>query len=211
NSIIGFSVLLQDSAMTDLDEKQLHYLDNVITSSKFLLSLINDILDLSKVEAGKIELVIEKVSLPDIMNETLSLIKEKAMKNKVKLKQELESELISIDVDPQRFKQIMFNLLSNAVKFSKPEGGTITIKSEKEKDMVKISVSDTGIGIREEDKDKLFKEFEQLDSGITKKYGGTGLGLAISKKLVELHGGSITVESKFGIGTTFTFTFPIKL
>ena len=179
NSIIGFSELLQDSAMTKLDKKQLHYLDNVITSSKFLLNLINDILDLSKVEAGKIELVIEKVSLPEIMNETLSLIKEKATKNKVKLKQELDPELMHIDVDPQRFKQIMFNLLSNSVKFSKPEGGTITIKSEKEKDRVKISVSDTGIGIKEEDKGKLFKEFEQLDSGITKQYGGTGLGLAI--------------------------------
>jgi len=211
NSIIGFSELLQDSAMTALDKKQLHYLDNVITSSKFLLNLINDILDLSKVEAGKIELVIEKVSLPEIMNETLSLIKEKAIKNKVKLKQELDPELTHFDVDPQRFKQIMFNLLSNAVKFSKPEGGTITIKSEKEKDMVKISVSDTGIGIKEEDKGKLFKEFEQLDSGITKHYGGTGLGLAITKRLVELHGGRITVESKYGEGSTFIFYLPIKL
>ena len=97
------------------------------------------------------------------------------------------------------------------MKFSKPEGGTITIKSEKEKDMVKISVSDTGIGIKEEDKGKLFKEFEQLDSGITKHYGGTGLGLAITKRLVELHGGRITVESKYGEGSTFTFYLPIKL
>jgi signal transduction histidine kinase len=104
----------------------------------------------------------------------------------------------------------MFNLLSNSVKFSKPEGGTITIKSKKEEDMVRISVSDTGIGIREEDIGKLFTEFEQLDSGITKQYGGTGLGLAISKKLIELHGGRIWVESKVGEGSTFTFTLPIK-
>ena len=211
NSIIGFSELLQDSAMTALDKKQLHYLDNVITSSKFLLNLINDILDLSKVEAGKIELVIEKVSLPEIMNETLSLIKEKASKNKVNLKQELDPELTHFDVDPQRFKQIMFNLLSNAVKFSKPEGGTITIRSEKVNDSVKLSVSDTGIGIKEENIGKLFKEFEQLDSGITKHYGGTGLGLAITKRLVELHGGRITVESKYGEGSTFIFYLPIKL
>ena len=210
NSIIGFSELLKDSAVTKLEEKQLHYLDNVITSSKFLLNLINDILDLSKVEAGKIELVIEKISLPVIMDETLSLIKEKATKNRVKLKQELDPELKHIYVDPQRFKQIMFNLLSNSVKFSKPEGGTITIRSEKENDSVKISVSDTGIGIKEEDIGKLFNEFEQLDSGITKHYGGTGLGLAISKRLVELHGGRIWVESKVGEGSTFTFTFPLE-
>jgi PAS domain S-box-containing protein len=210
NSIIGFSELLQDSAMTKLEEKQLHYLDNVITSSKFLLNLINDILDLSRVEAGKIELVIEKISLPVIMNDVLTLMKEKAFKHKVNLKQELDPELTHIDVDPQRFKQIMFNLLSNSVKFSKPEGGTITIKSKKEEDMVRISVSDTGIGIREEDIGKLFTEFEQLDSGITKQYGGTGLGLAISKKLIELHGGRIWVESKVGEGSTFTFTLPIK-
>lgn len=210
NSILGFSELLHDSAMTKLEEKQLHYLDNVITSSKFLLNLINDILDLSKVEAGKIDLVIEKISLPVIMNETLSLIKERATKNKVRLKQELDPELTHIDADPQRFKQIMFNLLSNSVKFSKPEGGTITIKSEKEIDTVKISVSDTGIGIKEEDIGKLFKEFEQLDSGINKQYGGTGLGLAISKRLVELHGGKIWIESRVGEGSTFTFTLPLK-
>ncbi|MCZ7397176.1 MAG: ATP-binding protein [Candidatus Methanoperedens sp.] len=115
-----------------------------------------------------------------------------------------------IEADHQRFKQILFNLLSNAIKFSKPEGGTITVISKKEGYMARFSVSDTGIGIKKEDIGKLFKEFGQVDAEISKKYGGTGLGLAISKKLVELHGGTITVESRYGEGTTFTFTLPVS-
>ncbi|MBU4139562.1 MAG: PAS domain S-box protein, partial [Euryarchaeota archaeon] len=207
NSILGFSELIKMNS--SLDEKSLHHLDNVITSGKFLLNLINDILDLSKVESGKMELVIEKINVPSLIDGTLILIKEKASKQKIQLKNELDPSLLFMEADNQRFKQIMFNLLSNAVKFSKPEGGTITITAKKEGDMAKFSVSDTGIGIREEDMKKLFTEFEQLDSGITKKYGGSGLGLAITKRLVELHGGSLTAESKYGEGSTFTVTLPI--
>lgn len=208
NSIIGFSELMVMN--TSLDNKQKHYLQNVITSGKFLLNLINDILDLSKVEAGKIELVIDKIDVPSVLGETLSLIKEKASKHNIILKKDLDPALSDIEADQQRLKQILFNLLSNAVKFSKQEGGTVTITAKKEGDMAKFSVSDTGIGIRDEDMNKLFSAFEQLDSGITKKYGGTGLGLAITKKLVELHGGRITVESRYGEGSTFTFTLPIS-
>lgn len=207
NSIIGFSELM--TMNTSLDNKQKHYLDNILTSGKFLLNLINDILDLSKVEAGKIDLVIDKIDVPSVMDETLTLIKEKASKHNVILKKELDPALSYIEADQQRLKQILFNLLSNAVKFSKQEGGTVTLTAKKEGDMAKFSVSDTGIGIREEDKEKLFSTFEQLDSGITKKYGGTGLGLAITKKLVELQGGRITVESRHGEGSTFTFYLPI--
>jgi signal transduction histidine kinase len=144
------------------------------------------------------------------INETLVLIKEKAAKNNVIIKKEFDHQLEFIEADKQRIKQILFNLLSNAVKFSKEEGGTLTIKTRKEGDMAKISVSDTGIGIRGEDVGKLFKEFQQLDSGITRKYGGTGLGLAITKKLVELHGGKIIVESKYCEGSTFTFFVPLN-
>jgi signal transduction histidine kinase len=209
NSIIGFSELLKENTVGELNKKQHHYMNNVLTSSKFLLNLINDILDLSKVEAGKIELVIEQMSVPEVINETLVLIKEKAMMHNVVLKKEFEENLPVILADRMRFKQVLFNLLSNAMKFSKPEGGTVTITARREDDMVRFSVSDTGIGIKEENIDKLFNPFEQLDPVITKKYGGSGLGLAITKKLVELHGGKIWVESSYCIGTAFYFTLPL--
>jgi len=210
NSILGFSQLLKQKMFGELNEKQEHHVDNILTSGNFLLNLVNDILDLSKVEAGKMELVIEKIHVPQVMNESLILIKEKAIKHNVKLKLDLDPKLDYIEADKLRIKQVLFNLLGNAVKFSKPEGETVTVTTKKEGDIAKISVSDTGIGIREEDMRKLFNTFEQLDSGITKKYGGTGLGLAISKKLVEMHGGTIMAESKFGIGSTFSFLLPIK-
>ncbi len=209
NSIIGFSELMKQKTPGELNKKQEHYVDNVLASSNHLLGLINDILDISRVESGKIELVIEKMSVPAVINETLSLIKEKAAKHNIALKTEFDPDLEIIDTDRMRFKQVLYNLLSNAVKFSKPEGGTVLITTKKEGDMAKFSVSDTGIGIKEEDVGKLFLEFEQLDSGITRKYGGTGLGLAISKKLVELQGGKIWAESRYGEGSTFNFLLPI--
>ena len=209
NACIGFSDLLKRGMAGELSEKQKHYVDNIFTSSQFLLSLINDILDLSKIEAGKIELVFDKMSVPVTIKETLSLIKEKVMKN-VLLKMEFDPKLEFIEADKQRFKQILFNLLSNAVKFSKEEGGTVTVTAKKEDDMAKVSVSDTGIGIKEENVGKLFHKFEQLESGISQKYGGTGLGLAITKQLVELHGGRIWAESRYEEGSTFTFLIPLK-
>ncbi|MDO8727460.1 MAG: PAS domain S-box protein, partial [Candidatus Methanoperedens sp.] len=175
NSSIGFSELLKEKTTGELSEKQKHYVDNILISNQFLLTLINDILDLSKIEAGKIELVPDKMSVPVTIKETLSLIKEKAMKHKVFLKTEFDPELEFIEADKQRFKQILFNLLNNAVKFSKEEGGTVTITAKTEGDMAKVSVSDTGIGIKEENIGKLFHKFEQLDSEISQKYGGTGL------------------------------------
>ncbi len=210
NSSIGFSELLKDGMAGELNEKQKHYVDNILTSNEFLLTLINDILDLSKIEAGKIELVPAKMSIPVTIHETLSLIKEKAMKHNVLLNTEFDPEIEFIDADKQRFKQVLFNLLSNAVKFSKEEGGTVTITAKKEGDMAQISVSDTGIGIKEENLSKLFHKFEQLESGISQKYGGTGLGLAITKQLVELHRGRIWAQSKYGEGSTFTFLIPLK-
>ena len=130
--------------------------------------------------------------------------------HKVIIKKEFDPQLKYITADKHRLKQILFNLLSNAIKFSKKEGGTITITTKKVKDMAQISLTDTGIGIREEDLGKLFKEFGQANPEISNKYGGTGLGLAISKKLVELHGGEIKVESEYGKGCNFTFSLPIR-
>ncbi len=209
NSIIGFSELLMQKTIGELNKPQERYIDNVLKSSKHLLALINDILDLSKVEAGKIELVIGKISVPETIDEAVTLVKERAMKHHVVIKKDVDPQL-EIEADKQRFKQILFNLLSNAVKFSKPEGGTATITAKKEDDIARISVSDTGIGIREENMKKLFTEFEQLDPDITRKYGGTGLGLAITKKLVDLHGGKLWAGSTYGEGSTFTFILPVE-
>ncbi len=210
NSVIGFSELLKQGAAGGLNEKQEHYVNNVLSGGKDLLDLISDILDLSTAEAGKIELVIEKAYVQATIDEIFNLIKEKAAKNNIVLKKELDPALDFIEVDKQRFEQILFNLLSNAIKFSKTNGATITITAKREGDMARFSVTDTGIGIKEEDMGKLFKKFVQLDAVASRKYGGSGLGLAISKKLVELHRGKIWAESKYGEGSTFTFLLPIQ-
>jgi|GEM_PF-1752952 len=210
NAILGFSELLGNGIAGELNEKQKRYIDNINNSGNFLLTLINDILDLSKVEAGKIELNIENLSIPVTIDETLTLIKEKAMKHNININKEIDPELIFIEADKQRVKQILFNLLSNAVKFSKEEGGTVTVSAKKNGELAEISVSDTGIGIKPENMNKLFKKFEQLDKEISAKYGGTGLGLSICKQLSELHGGKIWAQSKYGEGSIFTFTLPLK-
>jgi len=207
NSIIGFSELMKQN--TGLNEEQRHYLDNIITSGKSLLSIIDSILDLTRIEAEKMELVIEKFDAFQALDEIIDLIKEKAAKQNVLLKKELDLQLEYIEADRIKFKQILFNLIDNAVKFSKKEGGAVTITTRKVDDMAQISVSDTGIGIREKDIGKLFHVFQQVDTGASRKYGGTGLGLTITKQLVELHGGKIRAESKFGIGSTFTFVLPL--
>ncbi len=208
NAIIGFSELLMQKKAGDLNEKQGKYVGNVISASNHLLGLINDILDLSRVEAGKVELSVEQISVPSAISDAITLITEKASKHNINLKKDLDPQLEFIEADRQRFKQMLYNLLSNAVKFSKEEGGAVTLKTRKEGDFAKISVSDEGIGIREDDMGKLFKTFGQLESG--RKSEGTGLGLAITKNLAELHGGTITVESKYGVGSTFTLHIPVE-
>ncbi len=179
-------------------------------ASRDLFDLISDSLDLSTAKAGKIELVIEKVPVQAAIDDIFNLIKEKAAKNNIVLKKGLDPALDLIEVDKQRFEQILFNLLCNSIKFSKTNGATITITTKREGDMARFSVTDTGIGIKEEDMGKLFKEFVQLDAGISRKYRGSGLGLAISKKLVDMHRGKIWAESKYGEGSTFTFLLPIQ-
>jgi signal transduction histidine kinase len=209
NAIIGFSNLLINKSAGELNEKQQRYAGNVYSSGKHLLGIIDDVLDLTNAESGNMEIIIQKMSVPNAFNTSVDLIKEKAASRNVIIKKQIGHDIEYIETDPNRFRQVLNNLLDNAVKFSKPEGGTVTITAEKEGKMVKFKVSDTGIGIRDEDMWRLFQSFEQLETGISRKYEGTGLGLAISKKLVEILGGRITVESKYGEGSTFTFYLPL--
>ena len=210
NSIIGFSEVMEDQLYGSLNEKQQLYTGNILTSARHLLNLINDILDLAKVEAGRFTLELEQVAIREMLKSTIIMIKEEAMRHSLKLDLEIAPEAeIVIEADERKLKQIMFNLLSNAVKFTR-KGGLISVAVKKINENIEISVKDTGIGIKPEDIQKLFKEFTQLESVYTKKYGGTGLGLALSKKLIELHGGKIWVESEYGRGSKFTFTVPVS-
>ena len=209
NSILGFSEVLQDKMFGALNEKQEQYVNYVMESGQHLLSLINDILDLSKIEAGKIEIELAELRIGDLLKDSLTMVKEMALKHGIELGLKLEDDIPEIYADERKVKQIAFNLLSNAVKFT-PDGGRVGIQAVKEQEDIRVTVWDTGIGIKEEDKGKLFKEFQQLDSGANKRYQGTGLGLALSKRLVEMHGGRIWVESEPGKGSRFSFTLPIR-
>ena len=210
NSVIGFSGVLKKEFYGKLNEKQSEYVRYIEESGKHLLGLINDILDLSKVEAGKMKLEADPVALTDVFQASVAMLRERALKNDIRLAVEIGPGLEgTIEADERKVKQILFNLLSNAVKFT-PEGGSVTLTASKEEDGVRICVADTGIGIKAEDMPKLFTEFTQLESTYTKKYEGTGLGLALTKKLVELHGGRIWVESEEGKGSRFFFTLPCR-
>lgn len=211
NAILGFTELMRMKRVGELNEKQEHYVDNIHRSGKHLLGIINDMLDLVKVESGeKLPMRVELFSAPKAIDETLIFVKEKAAQKHIALKKEIDPEIDIIAADKLRFKQILLNLLDNAIKFSKPEGGTVTIAARKADGFAQFSVIDTGIGIRDEDMDKLFGLFLQIDSGISRRYGGAGIGLAITKQLVEQHGGRMWAESNFGGGSTFTFTLPLK-
>jgi|GEM_PF-1139763 len=211
NSIIGFSQVLKKRKFGQLTEKQDEYVGYVIDSGEHLLALINDILDLSKVEAGKVELEVGSFNLQETLNASLSMFREKTMKHGIALKLDIAPDAdIAIEADERRLKQILFNLISNAVKFT-PDGGAVYLRAQKrDEDSIELSVEDTGIGIKEEDMLKLFKEFSQIESSYDKKYEGTGLGLALTKKLVEKHGGRIWCESKFGKGSRFAFVIPVR-
>lgn len=211
NSIIGFSGLLDGGIVGDLTEKQRESVGYIFSSGQHLLSLIDDILDLSKVEAGKIELDLRRLSIKETLKSSLVMLKEKAFKHKLQLSLDIEPDAdIEIEADNRRIKQILYNLLSNAVKFT-PEGGSIAVSARRcAEDFIEVKVKDTGIGIKHEDMEKLFKEFSQLESPYSKKYEGTGLGLALTKRLVELHGGKIRAESELGRGSEFSFVLPIR-
>jgi len=208
NSIIGFSEILHEGVSGPINEKQAKYVNNVLVSGKHLLQLINDILDLSKVEAGKIELVCEDFSVSDAINEVRALTASIVAKKNIVLDVSVDEGLPVIHADEGKFKQILYNLLSNAIKFT-PGYGSVTVCARQSGDMAEISVADTGIGISKEDQKKLFQPFMQADASTSRAYGGTGLGLSLVKKFSELHGGTAWVESEPGEGSTFTFTIPI--
>jgi signal transduction histidine kinase/CheY-like chemotaxis protein len=211
NSVLGFSQVLKMKHHGELNEKQEQYVDNIFHSATRLLGMINDVLDLVKVEScEKLPLSIQSFQAAQAIDESLIFINNMAAQKNIIIQKKIDPGLGIIEADAQRFKQIIINLIDNAVKFSKPEGGTVNITARKNADMAMFSISDTGIGIKEEDMSRLFDLFYQADSGISRKYGGAGAGLAVTKQLVEEHGGRIWVESKYGEGSTFSFTLPLK-
>jgi len=208
-AIIGFSDLLLEDTEGKFAGKSNRFLSNISSSGKHLLSLINSILDLSKIEAGEMELGMESFSLCDVFTDTRNVISPIAMKKNISINFEVESGLF-ISADRIRFKQILYNLVSNGIKFT-PTGGSVEIQASRSKQGIRMAVSDTGIGISKEDQKQLFKPFKQIDSTLNREYEGTGLGLVLVKKFVEMHGGRIWVESESGKGSSFMFEMPVEV
>jgi signal transduction histidine kinase len=208
NAIIGFSEVLIEKMFGEVNDKQLDYLQDIHSSGRHLLSLINDILDLSKIEAGRMELDLSEVSVPDTLSSAMTLVRERAQNHGIDLGLEVDAKIGVIQADERKVKQVVVNLLSNAVKFT-PDGGKVTMRATLDTDHVEVAVQDTGIGIAPEDQEAVFEEFKQVGRDYTKKAEGTGLGLALTKRIVELHGGRIWLDSAPGKGSTFTFTLPL--
>lgn len=233
NAIIGFSRAIKDELLGEITDEQREYVGDILSSGNHLLSLINDILDLSKVEAGKMTLDLERVDLASVLANSVSIIRERAAANRVRVELNMEGELPALEADPRKLKQILYNLLSNAVKFT-VEGGLVslsaagTTRSEVGKpvcswpgrtfplpdsnndDFLRISVKDSGIGISGEDMLLLFQPFSQIDSSLARKFEGTGLGLVMVKSIAELHGGTVAVESHAETGSCFTVWLPLR-
>ena len=184
------------------------YVGDILSSADHLLALINDILDLSKVEAGQFELEIAPFSLREALERGVVMVKERAVKNRVELSLSPDPEVQVVEGDERRVRQVLFNVLSNAVKFT-PAGGRVNVSSARLDGEVRVSVADTGPGIAPQDLERIFEEFQQTEAGAS-QHEGTGLGLALSKRLIELHGGRLWVESEVGKGSTFTFALPVK-
>ena len=208
NAIIGFSEVLGEQMFGELNPKQLEYVGDILSSGRHLLSLINDILDLSKVEAGRLELDLAPFDLPTALENALTLVRERASRHGLTVKLEVDERLGTLVGDERKIRQVVLNLLSNAVKFT-PEGGRIEVRAAQADGAVEVSVSDTGIGIAPGDQEAIFEEFRQVGSDYARKREGTGLGLTLARKFVELHGGRIWVKSAIGQGSTFTFTLPL--
>jgi len=209
--VIGFSELLQDQWPGVLNEKQLRYVSQIWESGRHLLQLINDILDLAKVESGKMELQPCDVRLADLLEDTLGMVREDAREKRLSLDlivlEDLKHRVVF--VDKVKVKQILLNLLSNAIKFT-PEGGAITVGVQEDENLLRLAVTDTGVGVKPEDAERIFAAFEQADSSLARHQQGTGLGLALSRSLAELHGGKLSVESEGeGKGSTFTLEIPL--
>jgi len=232
NAVIGFSEALKDGLVGDMSDIQREYIGDIFTSGQHLLSLINDILDLSKVEAGMMDLELEAVELAGLLANSLLIVREKAALQRIQLKLESPDDFGTLELDLRKTKQIIYNLLANAVKFSE-HGGSVTLsvrevdraqvgqipgdwpthgfalQPSEHQQFLELSVSDTGIGIARDDMSKLFKAFSQIDSSLARKFEGTGLGLAMVKQLTDLHGGSVAVASREGAGARFVVWLPL--
>jgi signal transduction histidine kinase len=208
NAIIGFSEVLTERMFGELNEKQEEYLKDIYASGTHLLSLINDILDLSKIEAGRMELELTDFDLPAALDNALILVRERAGRKSITLQTSVDERLGQIQADERKIRQVVLNLLSNAIKFT-PEAGRIEVRALPVDGSIEVSVSDTGVGIAPEDHEAVFEEFRQVGTA-DKKAEGTGLGLTLCRKFIELHGGRIWVKSQVGAGSTFTFTIPLR-
>jgi signal transduction histidine kinase len=208
NAIIGFSEVLLDPTLEVSKEEQSQFLTDVLSSGKHLLGLINEVLDLAKIEAGKMELQIEPALLQDVVEAVSNTTRSLAVKKSIDLRIESDDSLAPFPMDGARVKQVLLNLVGNAIKFT-PEGGKVWVRADSENGAARIEVGDTGPGIAPEDHERIFQEFQQAGSDAGKPQG-TGLGLALAKKFVEMHGGRIWLESEVGKGSRFFFTLPIK-
>lgn len=209
NAIIGFSEAMLGGIYGPINERHREYLNDILVSGEKLLALINDILDLTKIEAGSVPLDLREFSLRELISSTGGLFKEKLLSHNITIDYKIDEGLDEVVADQKKIKQVMINILSNAIKFS-PDGGKISVCARKLKDLFEISVMDTGIGVEEEDVPKLFQPFTQLESPLHKRFGGAGFGLFLAKRLIELQGGNIKAKSKKGEGTSFIFSIPIR-
>jgi signal transduction histidine kinase len=207
-SIIGYSDMLLSGMTGELNEKQGLFVESILKGGEALLNLINDILDLTKIEAGRLELNQESVDLRAALLGVLPVVKPRAQNKRIRISTFLPTDLPLVSADPAKFNQILLNLLTNGIKYTH-DNGSVSVEARTADNMVEIWVNDTGIGMAREDQDKVFQRFTQIDSSATRTQGGTGLGLAIVKELVELHGGTIRVQSKLAKGSSFIFTMPI--
>jgi signal transduction histidine kinase len=209
NAVIGFSELLEQEIFGELNTKQRTYVKNVLVSGRHLLQLVNDILDISKVEAGRMDLAYERTPIGSIVDVVRSVITAVAAKKGIDLEVDVPPVLPEVYIDPGRIKQVLYNLIANAIKFT-PRGGTVRVSARADAKHVIVLVSDTGVGIAKGDLPRLFREFEQLPQANGVRPEGTGLGLALTRRLVELHGGKVAVESDLGKGSTFSVFLPLK-
>jgi signal transduction histidine kinase len=222
NAIIGFSALLAEKTFGDLNDRQLKYSNNILNSGRHLLQLINDILDLAKVESSSVEVIRNPFSVSKALSDVQAIVKTLAYKKNISLEFQVASDLPSLFAQEVKFKQIMYNLLSNAIKFT-PDGGKVFVTAAIENaigsdssrmcESLRVAVADTGIGIEKKDQERVFREFEQVDSSCRREHQGTGLGLALARRFVEIHGGRLWVESQGieGKGSVFTFLIPIVM
>jgi signal transduction histidine kinase len=208
-SVIGYSDMLLSGVTGELNERQTQFVSSILTNGESLLNLINDVLDLTKIEAGRLELNLEAVDLRSALLGVLPVVKPRAADKRIKVSTYLPTDVPTIIADPAKFNQVLLNLLTNAIKYTH-DNGNVSVEARGQDGFVEIWVTDTGIGIGQEDIDRIFQRFTQVDSSASRSQGGTGLGLAITKELVELHGGQIRVQSKLGKGSSFIFTVPIS-